>query len=289
MIDNLHVKTAVSAAVVNSKGGVGKTTTTANVGGLLADPEAYGLRVLLIDCDQSQPALSSYYPIAHRAKGGIFELFTQGDVPSEDIISRTKIPGLDVILSNDPQNKLSNVLLHAPDGRFRLKAALPRLSKDYDVVLVDTKGEKGIIGETALLAVDMAFCPLPAETLPAREFKRGMLDLIDTLRPLAANTGGFLRVPPMAAFINCYDDRTVDAQHIVESLRTEVFSTIDTSLIRLLNTEVPRRLAYREASTFKIPVHRHPTKAAAATAASTMHALVAELFPMFSLVKGEPA
>ena len=57
-------------SIISTKGGVGKTTTAANLGGLAADA---GLRVLLLDLDV-QPTLSSYYELAHRAPGGIYEL-----------------------------------------------------------------------------------------------------------------------------------------------------------------------------------------------------------------------
>lgn len=57
-------------SIISTKGGVGKTTTAANLGGLAADA---GLRVLLLDLDV-QPTLSSYYDLAHRAPGGIYEL-----------------------------------------------------------------------------------------------------------------------------------------------------------------------------------------------------------------------
>lgn len=276
---------ALVAAFTNSKGGTGKSTTAANVGGVLADPEVYGLRVLLIDCDQSQPALSSYYPLDYQAPGGIFELLTLGQ--TEGVISRTNRPNLDVIVSNDPENKLPNVLLHAPDGRFRLKAALPKLAQDYDAVLVDTKGEKGILVETALLSVDLAICPVPTETLPAREFHRGMLELVESLRLLAAHTGGYLKVPPLAAFFNLMDERTVDAQQVAVQLREEVFSQLDSQAIRLLDTVVPRRAAIKEACSFGLPVHVHnPARARgqdSPCAAEIMKALVAELFPTLPL------
>ena len=55
-------------SIISTKGGVGKTTTAANLGGLAADA---GLRVLLLDLDV-QPTLSSYYELAHRAPGGIY-------------------------------------------------------------------------------------------------------------------------------------------------------------------------------------------------------------------------
>ncbi|KAA0015199.1 ParA family protein, partial [Salinicola corii] len=102
-------------ATVCSKGGVGKTTVTANLGGLLADA---GFRVLLIDLD-SQPTLSSYYDITDTAPGGAYELLATDLVDLDQIISRTAISNLDIIVSNDHQSQLQQLLLNAPNGRFR--------------------------------------------------------------------------------------------------------------------------------------------------------------------------
>ena len=100
-------------SIISTKGGVGKTTTAANLGGLVADA---GLRVLLIDLDV-QPTLSSYFELAHRAVGGIYELLAFNERRPERLISRTVIDGLDLVLSNDDRGELSTLLLHAPDGR----------------------------------------------------------------------------------------------------------------------------------------------------------------------------
>ena len=77
-------------SVLSTKGGVGKTTTTANLGGLLADA---GLRVLLVDLD-SQPSLSSYYPLTLEAPGGVYELMALSETRPERIVSNTAIAGL---------------------------------------------------------------------------------------------------------------------------------------------------------------------------------------------------
>lgn len=84
-------------AVLSTKGGVGKTTITANLGGLLADA---GLRVFLIDLD-SQPILSSHYPLQKEAPGGTYELLALSETRGERIISNTAIERLDLVTSND--------------------------------------------------------------------------------------------------------------------------------------------------------------------------------------------
>src|SRR5690554_1768509 len=119
-------------SVISTKGGVGKTTTTANLGGLLADA---GLRVLLIDLD-SQPTLSSYYPLQREAPGGTYELLALSETRAERIISNTAIERLDLVTSNDYQGQLPQLLLNAPDGRFRLSQLLDTSPlAEYDVIL----------------------------------------------------------------------------------------------------------------------------------------------------------
>src|SRR3546814_21140173 len=118
-------------SIISTKGGVGKTTTAANLGGFVADA---GLRVLLLDLDV-QPTLSSYYELEHRAPGGIYELLAFNERDLGQLVSRTIISGLDLVLSNDHRGELNTLLLHAPDGRLRLRHLLPVLAPLSDLVL----------------------------------------------------------------------------------------------------------------------------------------------------------
>ena len=121
-------------SIISTKGGVGKTTIAANLGGLVSDA---GLRVLLLDLDV-QPTLSSYYELAHRAPGGIYELLAFNERDLGRLVSRTIIAGLDLVVSNDHRGELNTLLLHAPDGRLRLRHLLPVLAPLYDLLLIDT-------------------------------------------------------------------------------------------------------------------------------------------------------
>jgi chromosome partitioning related protein ParA len=80
--------------------------------------------VLLLDLDV-QPTLSSYYELAQRAPGGIYELLAFNERDLGQLVSRTIIAGLDLVLSNDHRGELNTLLLHAPDGRLRLRHLLP--------------------------------------------------------------------------------------------------------------------------------------------------------------------
>jgi chromosome partitioning related protein ParA len=86
--------------VVSTKGGVGKTSVCANLGGILAD---LGQRVLIIDGDFQQ-TLSSYYKIRQKAPQGLRTLITKAD-PS-DCISSSEIDNLAIVLSDDPRHNL---------------------------------------------------------------------------------------------------------------------------------------------------------------------------------------
>jgi chromosome partitioning related protein ParA len=125
---------------MSTKGGVGKSTTAANLGAFCADA---GKRVLLIDLD-AQPTLSSYYRLEYEAPGGIYEFVGANETRPESIISKTSIHNLDIIISNDSKGQLDTLLLNAADGRLRLVNLLPTLQPHYDLILIDTKGSRCI-------------------------------------------------------------------------------------------------------------------------------------------------
>lgn len=109
--------------IASTKGGSVKSTNAANIGAFCAD---HGLKTLLIDTD-TQPTLSSYYQLDYQAPGGTYEFLQFRDVDPEHIISRTTIPNLDLIQSNDPSNKISPMLRDSPGGALRFSLLLKKL------------------------------------------------------------------------------------------------------------------------------------------------------------------
>ena len=154
----------IKIAVCATKGGV-ETTLTANLGAIITNTNR---RVLLIDSDP-QPSLSSYYDIEKTPENtGLTSLLTTDAQP---VPARTSVKNLDIIISDDPSGALENLLLHAPDGRFRMAAALDRI-QDYDVALIDTRGATGALVESAALAADLCLSPVPPEIMAAQELVR---------------------------------------------------------------------------------------------------------------------
>lgn len=260
-------------SVVSTKGGVGKTTVTANLGGLLADA---GLRVLLLDLD-SQPTLSSFYALSQKADAGAYELLALNLTTPAQIVSKTVITGLDLILSNDDQGRLSTLLRHAPDGRLRLCNLLDNFRPRYDLLLIDTQGARSVLLEMAILASDLALSPITPEMLAARELQRGTLKLLSELEPFR-HLG--IPLPPLRLLLNQVNSIRVDTRMIIRGLRETFTGAYN---ISVLDTIVPDRVAYLNAASLGLPVHRIETcqsrERRSPSAMETMQALATELFP----------
>lgn len=263
-------------SIISTKGGVGKTTTAANLGGIAADA---GLRVLLLDLDV-QPTLSSYFALQSRAPGGIYELLAFNEQERTRLISHTVIEGLDLILSNDDKGQLNTLLLHAPDGRLRLRNLLPIFRPHYDLLLIDTQGARSVLLEMAVLASDLALSPVTPEILAAREFRRGTLQLMQDIAPYR-RLG--IDPPPLQLLINRVHPVSSNARLIQQALR-DLFSTEPGIVV--LDTRIPAIEAYPRASTQALPVHRveyqRPKGRVTPAAFDTMQALSCELFPAWA-------
>lgn len=263
-------------SIISTKGGVGKTTTAANLGGIAADA---GLRVLLLDLDV-QPTLSSYFALQSRAPGGIYELLAFNEQERTRLISHTVIEGLDLILSNDDKGQLNTLLLHAPDGRLRLRNLLPIFRPHYDLLLIDTQGARSVLLEMAVLASDLALSPVTPEILAAREFRRGTLQLMQDIAPYR-RLG--IDPPPLQLLINRVHPVSSNARLIQQALR-DLFSTEPGIVV--LDTRIPAIEAYPRASTQALPVHRveyqRPKGRVTPAAFDTMQALACELFPAWA-------
>lgn len=262
-------------AVISTKGGVGKTTVTANLGGFIADA---GLRVLLLDLD-TQPTLSSYYGITHRAAGGIYELLAFNEKSLLQLISNTTIQRLDVVLSNDEHQQLGTLLLHAADGRLRLRNLLPIFEPHYDLLLIDTQGARSVLLEMAVLAAHMAVSPVTPEILAARELQRGTLQLINAIAPYR-HLG--IEPPSLQLLINRVPAVSANARLIQQTLRL-IFR--DHNDIRILRTEVPAIEAFPRAAIQGLPAHRveyrRPSGRQAPAALETIRDLATELCPQW--------
>ena len=269
--------------VVATKGGVGKTTIAANLGGLLAD---IGYRVLLVDADV-QPSLSRYYALASEAEHGLTHMVMSGAL-TQDCISQIELPPasfsgeqallnaqggfLHLVKSDTRDGKLQDWLSNRLDRLVRIRMAIKNtaLSDSYDVAIIDTQGAVGHLQDAAVNASDLLITPASPDIISAREFVDGTLTLLD--RHESAGNMGFT-VPAMKAIIN-RAEKTVDSRAMASLIRDQFM--VLRGRVTVLNTIVPSAVAYRKAATAQVPVHWiDPVKAGDA-----MHAMLCDLAPV---------
>ncbi|MGS7193241.1 ParA family protein [Enterobacter cloacae subsp. dissolvens] len=270
-------------SIISTKGGEGKSTHAANLAGICADA---GLKTLLIDGDYAQPTASSYYSLRYEAPCGLYELLMQLvdlNQPSQ-LISQTAIDNLDLIISNDPHEQLKTAMMHAPDGRFRLRNVLQHpLFSQYDVVIIDSQGARSIMLELVLLATNCATLAMIKPVVPdVREFLRGTIPLMEGLMPYK---GLGISLPPVKVLVNCMD-YTLLARKALAALTNIIdegsYSNADISVTQL-NTKIYDLDVYKFGHSLGQPAHRleYETERRSLPAAQTMHNLACELFPQW--------
>lgn len=268
--------------IISTKGGAGKSTQAGNIAGFCADA---GLKVLLIDGDHSQPTASSLFKLEYEAPNGLYELLMQlADLSQPDsIISKSAIPNLDIIVSNDPHDRLPAAILHAPDGRMRLCNILEHpLFTAYDVIIIDSKGAASVMLETILLAAtDFAIGVIKPILPDTREFLRGTLGLMGRLVPLT--TYGII-IPSVHILANCVEDTVLDKttlNELTQIIGSKAYPFSDAISLSLLDTTIPKLEIFKNGHAQGQPVHRleYRTSRKTPAAAVIIHHLVCELFP----------
>src|SRR5215510_7145345 len=161
-------------AVCNQKGGVGKTTTTINLGAALAEQ---GRRVLLVDFDP-QGALSVGLGIQpHELDATVYNLLMERGLTAHDVIIKTRVDGMDLLPSNIDLSGAEVQLVHEVGREFVLGRVLAPLIPEYDVVLIDCQPSLGLLTVNALACADGVIVPLECEYFAMR----GVALLMETI------------------------------------------------------------------------------------------------------------
>ncbi|PZS03283.1 MAG: chromosome partitioning ATPase [Pseudonocardiales bacterium] len=220
-------------ALCNQKGGVGKTTTTINLGAGLA---LFGRRVLLVDFDP-QGALSVGLAVpAHELERTIYNLLMERGAETRDLIHRTSVPGLDLLPSNIDLSAAEVQLVGEVAREQALARVLRGVVADYDYVLIDCQPSLGLLTVNALTAAQGVIIPLECEFFSLR----GVALLRDTIEKVRDRLNPDLEIQGILATM--YDPRTVHNREVfarvVEAFDDVVFQTVIARTVRFPETTV---------------------------------------------------
>ncbi len=221
------------AAVCNQKGGVGKTTTTINLGAALAE---LGRRVLLVDFDP-QGALSVGLGIQpHELDATVYNLLMERGLTAHDVIIRTRVTGMDLLPSNIDLSGAEVQLVHEVGREFVLGRALQPVVPDYDVILIDCQPSLGLLTVNALACADGVLVPLECEYFALR----GVALLMETIDKVRSRISPKLSIDGLLATM--YDSRTLHTREVlagvVEGFGDRVFHTVISRTVRFPDATV---------------------------------------------------
>jgi|SRR6185369_5103260 chromosome partitioning protein len=220
-------------ALANQKGGVGKTTSTINLGAALAE---YGRRVLLVDFDP-QGALSVGLGVkAHNLDLSIYNLLMQDDVTIHDIMVKTNVDGLHLLPANIDLSAAEIQLVNEVAREMALARLLRPVLKDYDFILIDCQPSLGLLALNALTCAHGVLIPLECEFFSLR----GVALLLDTIDKVRERLNFDLELEGILATM--YDSRTTHCrqvlQRVVEAFGDKVYQTVITKTVKFPESTV---------------------------------------------------
>ena len=222
-------------AVVNQKGGVGKTTTAVNLTAALTEA---GKRVLLCDFDPQANATSGMGLDKRHLRHSVYDVIIN-DVPAKDAIVHTKHG--DVLPSTADLAGAGVELVAMPAPNFRLKNALELIKYQYDLVLIDCPPSLELLTLNALCAADGIMVPVQCEYYALE----GLTDLMTTLRMVKKRLNPRLEIFGVA--LTMFDGRTNFSTQVAQEVRRhfpgKVYATV-----------IPRNVRLAEAPSHGIPV-----------------------------------
>lgn len=220
-------------AVVNQKGGVGKTTTAVNLGAYLA---AAGKFVLLVDIDPQANATSGL-GIDHRnLERGVYEALV-GTSSMKEVICETGQDGFRVAPATAALAGAGIELVNVSDREYRLRDAILGVRNDYDVILIDCPPSLGILTINGIVGADEVLIPVQAEYYALE----GLGQLMSTIDLVRDNLKPELKV--LGAVLTMYDPRTKLSQEVLH----ELYKFFPRGIFRSV---VPRTVRLAEAPSF---------------------------------------
>jgi len=225
-------------AVVNQKGGVGKTTTALN---LAADLALQGKKVLLVDADPQASATSGVGVEKGTFTKSIFEVLVDGAPIAESIIKSELVSGLDVVPSAWQLAGAEVEMAGLPDREFLLKKALKQVAPLYDFIIVDGPPSLGLITINVLSAANSLIIPVQCEYYALE----GISMLMEVIERVKAGLNPALQIGLVV--MTMHDERVILSRSVVSEVR-DAFGD------RVARTVIPRNVRLSEAPSHGKPI-----------------------------------
>lgn len=234
-------------AVVNQKGGVGKTTTAVNMTAALAER---GARVLLCDFDPQANATSGLGVEKRQIKNGAYEMVINGVMPEKCVV-KTKYG--DMIPSSSALAGAAVELISLENREFRLKECLNALRYAYDYIFIDCPPSLELLTLNALCAADSVLIPVQCEYYALE----GLSDLMSTLRAIKKRLNPVIEV--FGVLLTMFDGRTNFSNQVAQEVRRHFPG-------KVFATAIPRNVRLAEAPSHGLPVTAYDRSSRGATA-----------------------
>jgi len=226
-------KHALVIAMCNQKGGVGKTTTTINLGAALAET---GRKVLLVDFDPQGSSSVGLGVNPHKLERTIYNLLLSRTIDPSDVIVPTGVENMDILPANIDLSAAELQLVSEVAREQTLKRVLDRQRSAYDMILIDCAPSLGLLTVNALTAADKVLTPLECEFFALR----GIALLTDTVNKVKDRLNPELEM--LGILGTMFDARTLHSREVlaraVEAFGETVFHTVIRRTIKFPETTV---------------------------------------------------
>lgn len=242
-------RNGLTLAVVNQKGGVGKSTTAINLGAYLAD---MGQKVLLIDFDPQGNTSSGLGVDKESLRACVYDTVID-ERPFTDVLVATAIKNLFIVPSTVQLAGAEIELVAALSREHRLKRAIAQIKTHYDYIIIDCPPSLGLLTVNALTAADELIIPVQCEFYALE----GLTKLLDSVRLIKNNLNPDLKIG--GVLMTMHDIRTRLSQQVIDEVKRFFHELV-------YETVIPRTVRLSEAPSFGVPINRYDAESKGAQA-----------------------